>query len=85
MRRRAILLRAAAGIATAWVAWAQEKVWRLGVLTPGIEGSGPASVRASTLPILAERGFVEHRNLVVITRGAEGDVGRCPARPRDRL
>jgi ABC-type uncharacterized transport system substrate-binding protein len=83
MNRRAILLTAVAGIATARVASAQEKVWRLGVLTPGIAGSGPASVRAATLPVLAERGFVEHRNLVVITRGAEGDVGQLPSLARE--
>jgi putative ABC transport system substrate-binding protein len=83
MNRRAILLGATAGMVTAWVASAQEKVWRLGVLTPGIEGSGPASVRASTLPVLAERGVVEHRNLIMITRGAEGDVERLPELARE--
>ena len=61
MKRRAILLGATAGaLHDLGRVRAQEKVWRLGVLTPGIEGSGPASVRASTLPVLAERGFVEH-------------------------
>jgi putative ABC transport system substrate-binding protein len=56
---------------------AEEKVWRLGVLSTGAERAS-GSVRPTALPILAERGFVEGRNLVVILRAAEGDVARLP-------
>jgi putative ABC transport system substrate-binding protein len=83
MRRREVLLGALASAATAPIAAAQDKVWRLGYLTPGsAEVGGSGSIRAATLPVLAERGFVEGRNLMLVPRGAEGEVGRLPALAR---
>src|SRR6185369_14434262 len=60
-------------------AGAQEKTWRLGFLTPGGASSdAPGSIRGTTLPLLAEQGFVEGRNLVFVPATAEGDPARLP-------
>ncbi|HYZ47915.1 MAG TPA: ABC transporter substrate binding protein, partial [Sphingomonas sp.] len=66
-------------LAASTAAVAQEKAWRLGVLTPGRETRGAGSLFSSTLPVLAERGFVEGRNLEVIIAAAEGDPARLPS------
>jgi len=57
---------------------AQEKTSRLGFLTPGYDGVTPGSIRGTTLPFLAERGFVEGQNLVFFGAAAEGDLARLP-------
>ena len=57
---------------------AQEKTWRLGFLTPGASPQLPGSIRGTTLPLLAERGFVEGRNLVFIPALAEGNSALLP-------
>jgi putative tryptophan/tyrosine transport system substrate-binding protein len=58
---------------------AQERVWRLGILTPGTaEAEYPGSLRGTALPALAERGFVEGRNLVVLVGAGRGDFGLLP-------
>jgi putative ABC transport system substrate-binding protein len=80
MRRVLLLLLL---LALALPAAAQERVWRLGVLTPGSESGAPGSIRTTTLPVLAEGGFVEGRNLVVVLRGAAGEPGRLPGLARE--
>jgi putative tryptophan/tyrosine transport system substrate-binding protein len=66
---------------------AQEKVWRLGVLTPAslayLGSNVPGSINATTLPVLAEAGFVEGKNLKVVRRAAEDDPGRLPDLARE--
>ncbi|SEE82252.1 putative ABC transport system substrate-binding protein [Rhizobiales bacterium GAS191] len=57
---------------------AQEKIWRLGFLTPGADHTAPGSIRGTTLPFLAERGFVEGRNLLFVPAPGEGDLARLP-------
>jgi putative tryptophan/tyrosine transport system substrate-binding protein len=58
---------------------AQEKVWRLGVLTPGAaEPTTPGNIRNTTLAVLAERGFREGKNLVYLPAAADGDLSRLP-------
>ncbi len=61
------------------VARAQGKTWRLGFLTPGVaETSSPGNVRQTTLKVLADRGFIEGRNLVYLPAGADGNLTRLP-------
>jgi putative ABC transport system substrate-binding protein len=58
---------------------AQEKTWRLGFLTPGAAGGdAPGSIRGTTLPVLAEQGFVEGRNLMFVPAPADGYLERLP-------
>lgn len=57
-------------------ALAQDRVWRLGVLTPGQERPGSSTIFEITLPALAEHGFVEGRNLTVLVGAARGDLAR---------
>jgi putative tryptophan/tyrosine transport system substrate-binding protein len=65
MKRRAFI--AGLGAAAAWPltvrAQQRERVWRLGVLTPGV--TVLEALRAIILPELAKQGFVQGRNLVV--------------------
>jgi putative ABC transport system substrate-binding protein len=73
-------------LAFALPAMAQEKIWRLGVLTPGWAalGSGePGSFRVTTLPVLAAGGFIEGRNLMLVARAADGDPSRLPGLARE--
>jgi putative ABC transport system substrate-binding protein len=56
---------------------AEERVWRLGVLTPGGDWSGD-TLCSVTVPELARRGFIEGRNLSVLLRLGSGS-------DRDRL
>jgi putative ABC transport system substrate-binding protein len=54
---------------------AEERVWRLGVLTPGDWPT--SSLHLVMIPELARRGFVEGRNLVVLPRwGSNRDLDR---------
>jgi putative tryptophan/tyrosine transport system substrate-binding protein len=55
---------------------AQERMWRLGVLTVGESSFGVLDV---TVGELAVRGFAQHRNLQVIERRANGHLERLPA------
>jgi putative ABC transport system substrate-binding protein len=57
---------------------AQEKTWRLGFLTPGASTLLPGSIGGTTLPLLAERGFIEGRNLVFIPAPADGNLALLP-------
>ncbi len=69
MRRLAIILVAFALMATATCVWAQEpgRIYRLGILFASQRAGD--EVREFTLPELAQRGFVEGRNLIVDLRG----------------
>jgi putative ABC transport system substrate-binding protein len=83
MRRRYLfltgLLSMAYSIGLAASAENAEKVYRLGVLSPG---AGPVErVRTITLPELATLGFIEGRNLVVDVRA--GTRERLPALAHD--
>ena len=81
MRRRDLLLLPALGLlffaASATLPHAADKVWRLGVLSLV---SNPAT-RSAALSQLAERGFVEGRNLVVDVR--VGTAEQMPALARE--
>jgi len=81
MRRRDLLLFAALGLlslaASATLLHAADKVWRLGVLSLV---NNPAMHNAA-LSQLAERGFVEGRNLVVDVR--VGTAEQMPALARE--
>src|SRR5580693_9689727 len=48
-------------------ALAEERVWRLGVLTP-FDWPADTTMHSVMIPELARRGFVEGRNLVVLPR-----------------
>lgn len=52
---------------------AEERIWRLGVLTP-FDWPADATMHSVMIPELARRGFVEGRNLVVLPRWG-GNVG----------
>jgi len=55
---------------------AEERVWRLGVLTP-FDWPADTSMHSVMLPELARRGFVEGRNLVVLPRwGSDADLDK---------
>src|SRR2546425_3913924 len=58
------------------------KVYRLGVLTPGVRPSTP--VMSNLLPLsLRELGYVEGQNLVIEQRFAEGKLDRLPGLARE--
>src|SRR5215217_7286979 len=63
-------------------AYAEQKVWRLGFLTPGYRDSGISS-RITALAELQAYGFVEGKNLVVDARHAEGLAERLPELARE--
>ena len=64
---RAVLICAVLAVLSSGYAEAAERVWRLGMLTlPGTAGAG--AVGSIILHDLAARGFVEGRNLVVVSR-----------------
>src|SRR3984957_6862300 len=46
---------------------AEERVWRLGVLTP-FDWPSDTTMHSVMIPELARRGFIEGRNLVVLPR-----------------
>jgi ABC-type uncharacterized transport system substrate-binding protein len=64
MRRILLLLGL---IALAGPGFAEERVWRLGVLTP-FDWPADTTMHSVMMPELARRGFVEGRNLVVLPR-----------------
>ena len=82
MDRRAFLQTIAGGLLVApLAAEAQlaEKVYRVGVLTPGARPTSSASTMASILPLaLRDLGYVEGKNLVVEQRFAEGKLDQLP-------
>jgi hypothetical protein len=58
----------------AGAAWAEERTWRLCVLTP-FDWPADTTMHTVMLPELARRGFVEGRNLVVLPRwGSNEDL-----------
>jgi putative ABC transport system substrate-binding protein len=60
------------------------KVYRLGMLTPGMSPASSLSVAATVLPmILRELGYVEGQNLVIEQRFAEGKLHRLPGLARE--
>ena len=63
--RRIILL--VLGLVVAGPGSAEERVWRLGVLTP-FDWPADVTMHKVMIPELARRGFVEGRNLVVLPR-----------------
>src|SRR5215218_6208223 len=63
MKRAALVFAVLAAISSTY-ATAADRVWRIGVLALGDDGS----LRSAILPYLARRGFVEGRNLVVNIR-----------------
>ena len=85
MDRRAFVIGVGSGLLAApLVAEAQQvgKVYRLGVLTPGVRSSSP--VTATLLPlILREMGYVEGKNLAIEQRFAEGKLDRLPGLARE--
>ncbi len=88
MDRRAFLGTLAGALLAAPLATAQEikagKVYRLGMLTPGMSPASSPSVAATVLPvILRELGYVEGQNLVIEQRFAEGKLHRLPGLARE--
>jgi putative tryptophan/tyrosine transport system substrate-binding protein len=71
MRRQFLLL----GVALLTTqASAQERVWRLGVLTP-FDWPADTTMHTVMIPELARRGYVEGKNLIVLPRwGGGGDL-----------
>jgi putative ABC transport system substrate-binding protein len=62
----------------------QGRVYRLGVLTPGVRPVQSSPTTAYLLPlILRELGYVEGQNLVIEQRFAEGKLDRLPGLARD--
>jgi ABC-type uncharacterized transport system substrate-binding protein len=59
-------------------ALAEEKVWRIGYITPGSERGRVGSIQATVFEELAREGFVEGKNFVLIPAAAEGDITRLP-------
>ena len=73
MRRILLLL---GMIVLARPGFADERVWRLGVLTP-FDWPSDATMHSVMLPELARRGYVEGKNLIVLPRwGSGGDLSR---------
>ena len=63
-------------------AYAEQKVWRLGFLTPGYRHSGISS-RITAVAELEAYGFVEGKKLVVDTRYADGVAEQLPELARE--
>jgi putative tryptophan/tyrosine transport system substrate-binding protein len=73
-------------LAAPLVAEAQQagKVFRLGILTPGVCSGASAPTAASVLPlILREVGYVRGKNLTIEQRCAEGKLDRLPELARE--
>ena len=87
MDRRTLLVTLAGGIVVAPLgAGAQQpgKVYRLGVLTPGVRPAPSVQVTSNVLPaILREMGYIEGQNLVIEQRFAEGKLDRLPGLVRE--
>jgi ABC-type uncharacterized transport system substrate-binding protein len=78
-RREFMAVVAGSIVATPLGATAQQagKVWRLGVLVPGVRPKPSNPMMATEFPgLLRERGYVEGRNLVIEQRFAEGKLDR---------
>jgi putative tryptophan/tyrosine transport system substrate-binding protein len=85
MQRRAFVLGMAAALAPR-VAGAQSvgKVYRLGVLSPGMRKAVSAATTASLLPqALRELGYVEGQNLLIEQRFADGKFDRLSGLARE--
>jgi putative ABC transport system substrate-binding protein len=80
MRRRTLL---AFLLAAPRPAWAQDRIYRLGVLSTSQLSID--TVREWTLPELAREGFIEGRNLRLEGRSADGAAERLPALARELL
>src|SRR5260370_6162592 len=83
-RRQFLGTLAASILAVPLAAEAQQagKVYRLGLLTPGVRPASPTS--ANLLPlILRELGYIEGQNLVIEQRFAEGRLERLPGLARE--
>ena len=63
-------------------AYAEQKVWRLGFLTPGYRDGGISS-RITAVAELQAYGFVEGKNLVVDARHADGVAEQLPELARE--
>ena len=65
---------------------AQEKVWRLGLLSAGTQAPSPgaqSSWRSGVLASLERNGFRVGRNLELVDRYAEGNLARLPGLARE--
>jgi ABC-type uncharacterized transport system substrate-binding protein len=87
-RRRFLLTSLAGALAASPAVKAQEtragKVYRLGVLTPGVRPASSVPTTASVLPlILRELGYVDGQNLTIEQRFAEGKLDRLPGLARE--
>jgi putative ABC transport system substrate-binding protein len=55
-----------------------KRVWRLGVLDPGFSQTEDTWQRSALVLRLRDLGYVEHQNLAVERRYAEGRIDRLP-------
>jgi len=81
-RRRFMVAVGGGLLATPLTAQTQEagRVYRLGILTPGVCSAGSTPTAASVLPlVLREMRYIEGQNLTIERRCAEGKVDRLPA------
>jgi ABC-type uncharacterized transport system substrate-binding protein len=86
MNRRAFVAGMGAVLAgpVAGRAQSTSKLYRLGVLTPGIRPASSAPTAASVLPrVLGDRGYVEGQNLAIEQRFADGKLDRLPVLARE--
>ena len=87
MDRRAFLAILTGGLLAAPLAAEAQpagKVYRLGMLMPGVRGDPSSPLTANILPvILRELGYIEGQNLVIERRFAEGKLDRLPGLARE--
>ena len=85
--RRAFLATLTGGLLAAPLAVVAQqagKVYRLGMLMPGVRGDPSSPLTANILPvILRELGYIEGQNLVIERRFAEGKLDRLPGLARE--
>ena len=86
-RRQFISLLGVAGIAAIGplaTSAAEEKIWRVGLLSNSPPPSGMTGRwRDEILRVLAQNGFVAGRNLEMVERYSEGDIDRLPLLARE--